>query len=230
MELRTIIWKLTLQPRVVEIQFDPNRGFYNRVPTPAALRVCKDSRAEIIKLYPTCFGNHVYPPSTLFNFRIDTLYVDECLQTHTLLLLASLKDHEMKGLRFMAIDHWINEDTEIGGNTEVDTFKSFKKILPAMPSMQALQVVYNLECWGDTDFPGGSGPMELFEEWPDRLKKLHCCLDYLTFSEMGFDECDEDELLEYVCDDHYLPESDEELAGVDLPIMGSIWGWRPTKD
>lgn len=75
-EIRQIIWRLTLQPRIVEVKFIESRGFYTRVPTPTALQVYRDSRRALLASYPTCFGNVIYTPLILFNFSLDTLYFD----------------------------------------------------------------------------------------------------------------------------------------------------------
>ena len=186
-----MIWEFTLTPRVIETEFLTERGFYTRVPTPLALKVCKDSREAVERLYPGCFGNNIYEPRILFNFSMDTLYLDSGVQHQTLLLLAGLNEAELKGLRFMAIDDTINENYDISDTTEYDTFELVKKLLPKMPSMQALQIVQNVEDWNELSLPGSLAPMQLFEKWPDMLEVYHSCfedLDSVNLEDMTEEE------------------------------------------
>jgi hypothetical protein len=76
-EIRQLIWHLTLEPRVVEITFSDNNGFGSGTTCPVALKVNRDSRASVMKSYPFCFGSSWYPSSTRFNFTLDTLCISD---------------------------------------------------------------------------------------------------------------------------------------------------------
>lgn len=91
-ELRNMIWCLTLQPRVVEMHWkpiqaeqdpdeantlDPNdiNHYYSRATLPTALQTCRDSRDAVLPFYPLCFASRTHEPKTRFNLSIDTLYL-----------------------------------------------------------------------------------------------------------------------------------------------------------
>lgn len=76
--------KLALEPRVVKVDFDSHvldgfiadfdtsllePGFSSRVPVPAGLRVCQDSRAAVESLYPLCFGNYLWGARIRFDLH-----------------------------------------------------------------------------------------------------------------------------------------------------------------
>lgn len=50
-EIRNIIWRLTLQARAIDVAYSMQRGFYSRTKTPVALKVCKESR-EAVSIHP----------------------------------------------------------------------------------------------------------------------------------------------------------------------------------
>jgi hypothetical protein len=97
-ELRALIWNASLQPRVVEIMFVESRGFFTRVGSPTALRICKDFRAAVMSSYPVCFGNAMFKPRTVFNLSLDTLYIGLLVQDQVLHLVASLGIKELAEL------------------------------------------------------------------------------------------------------------------------------------
>ncbi|KAL2061896.1 hypothetical protein VTL71DRAFT_7274 [Oculimacula yallundae] len=219
-EIRIIIWRFTLEARAVEIQWTETRGFFTRVPTPMALRVCRDSREAVNSLYPRCFGNVLYEPKIVFNFTLDTLYIDQNLQNQALHFLASLSTEEVAKIRYLAVDNYINEDWEYGGSIEWDLLKVFNKLASNMPALQEYRLVRNLVFCSDDEVQEGIGPMHLYEEWPLEIWRQHCC-DHDHFIDYeSDDECD--------CDTP--PDTTKETAGLKIPKMGAIWGWRPTKD
>lgn len=50
-EIRQMIWRLTLQGRNIEVEFHSDHGFYSRAIIPTALRVCRDSRTAVRTLF-----------------------------------------------------------------------------------------------------------------------------------------------------------------------------------
>ncbi|KAE8443890.1 hypothetical protein EG329_001299 [Mollisiaceae sp. DMI_Dod_QoI] len=100
-EIRHMIWRKTLQPRIVEMRWksipaevsrhiaterNPDRVaalsgthgicYYSPAPLPVALLVCRDSRNAVDALYPLCFATATSGPATRFNMSIDILYLD----------------------------------------------------------------------------------------------------------------------------------------------------------
>ncbi|KAH6673820.1 hypothetical protein B0J14DRAFT_463178, partial [Halenospora varia] len=102
-ELRHMIWKMTLRPRVVEIEFSQRHGFYSQNPLPMALKACQDSRLAVKGLYPCCFGNFIYTRQIVFNGMLDTLYISFDMQHQILHLFASLTLREATQLQYLAI-------------------------------------------------------------------------------------------------------------------------------
>jgi hypothetical protein len=105
-EIRTIIWRLSLAPRVVELRYNAG-GFFSDIIDPPALRVCQGSRNAVIDLYPRCFGAFYRPPRTRFNLALDTLYLSEEVEKNDkkiLLLFAGFRDLEISGLQYLALD------------------------------------------------------------------------------------------------------------------------------
>ncbi|KUJ10516.1 uncharacterized protein LY89DRAFT_263277 [Mollisia scopiformis] len=87
-EIRCMIWKFSLQPRVVEIATDiqvvedtPYPGdvyegtyYYSKARLPAILDVCHESRSATLPLYPLCF--RYSGPGIRFNVSFDILYIN----------------------------------------------------------------------------------------------------------------------------------------------------------
>jgi 2EXR family len=103
-EMRTMIWKLTLEPRMVEIDFDDEKGFYSKINYPVGLTVFQDSRQAVIGYYSLCFGSVWLPHKTRFNFSLDAIYLDKSFIEHVRLLFSSLMREEVKKIQYFAID------------------------------------------------------------------------------------------------------------------------------
>lgn len=229
-----MVWELTLKPRAIEMEFSQQRGFYTRVPTPVAFSVCRSSRESVLNHYNICFGNNLFPARTLFNLKLDTLLISPALQYHTLHFYVSLKESELNQIRFVAIDSDVDEDVGFG-RMDTDAIEEFKKMLPVMPALQDFRIILNLEYWGEGGQNAGTGPMEIYEEWPEKLMAQHACCDCCDPDCTGAgSDHDEDSDVEYdadyTCAYHELPDFSRELQGVATPSSGGIWGWRPTKD
>ncbi|PVH69462.1 hypothetical protein DL98DRAFT_522166 [Cadophora sp. DSE1049] len=220
-EIRMMIWELSLEARTVEIQWTETRGFFSRVPTPMALRVCKDSRGAVKSKYPLCFGNVLYKPSTSFNFSLDTLYVDHCFQNQALHFITSLSPDELASIRYLAVDSMLNEDFMGDSMVDWDPSAVCRKLASSMPALQEYLVVHDFFYWTWDDIEEGNGPMELYEDWPDGVWKQHYC----DPDAYHYDEGIED----YTCELHELPGVDKLTAALKVPKVGSIWGWRSLK-
>jgi len=222
LELRQIIWELSLESRVVEVEFSETRGFFTRVPIPVALRVCRDSRHAVGAAYPVSFGNILYQPRILFNFSLDTLYFDQAIQNQFLHFLATMKTEEVKKISFVAIDSDIEFDEEHWGDAYIDCFKALCNVAPSLPALKEALLVQFIPHASQDDIPIGNGTMQLFEEWPHEVWSYHWCDPDDEF--FGFPD--------YVCDEHVLEEP-HQLSGLkDLRRVKtrSVWGWRATKD
>ncbi|TVY87597.1 hypothetical protein LAWI1_G007528 [Lachnellula willkommii] len=250
-ELRAMIWKFTLEARIVEIDFQETRGFYTQVETPVALRVCKDSRDAAISSYPACFGNLMFTPRTVFNFSLDTLYIGLRVQSDILHLVGSLNATEISKLQSLAIDRDINLDLEMGGHCEINYESCVKRAASLMPNLRVFLQVFDLVDWLEEDcIDEGTGPMKLYLEWPTKVENMHTCpmmsggrcacgryhgidSEDSDCSEYYDDGYDVD--YEPVCGKHDLPDEYEmeplpsRSGGRSTPKVSAIWGWRPTK-
>ncbi|KUJ15140.1 uncharacterized protein LY89DRAFT_750399 [Mollisia scopiformis] len=133
-ELRQMIWKLTLQPRVVELEFgnigfedqdsldssfesyggendeddrvelNSRKGFYTTTRNPIVMEVSRDSRNAVLHLYPKCFGSLWYPKCTRFNMAIDTLYIGSGLCKVVPLFFGILSKEERHGIQYLAFN------------------------------------------------------------------------------------------------------------------------------
>ncbi|TLS27171.1 hypothetical protein PpBr36_04595 [Pyricularia pennisetigena] len=75
-ELRLEIWRLTFQPRAVEVRYQPETDECRTIThPPAVLQVCRESREEALRFYHKCFGTKTQEPLIYFNSSIDILYI-----------------------------------------------------------------------------------------------------------------------------------------------------------
>jgi hypothetical protein len=235
-ELRVMIWNITVVPRVVEVTFSQDHGIYSRTITPIALRICPDSRSAVIHAYPTCFGNFLYQPRTLFNFSLDTLYFHSNMYSEVMLLFSGLKPEEATRLERIAISETCNEDWYDGEEVAVDAFHTLRMVVPTLPALQGIQLVYDLAMWTDAGVDEGDGAMRLYKKWPDylmmdhietmqRVRGMCSCGECYGFSDedVDFDE------FECHCGEHDLPDPDRphSLGGIEGVELTSVWGWRP---
>jgi hypothetical protein len=71
LEVRLMIWNLTIEPRIIEVIQIPCVGFITKTPSPVALAVCQESRNEFIRHYLRCCGTFYNPSHIRFNHDID---------------------------------------------------------------------------------------------------------------------------------------------------------------
>jgi hypothetical protein len=233
LEIRMMIWKLTLQPRILELQFSYIRGFFTKAKGPVALRVNQESRNTVKPLYPLCFGNVVYQPRVLFNFSIDTLFLEHDFQPQLLLFLASLKLDEMVQLKYLAVDTRIDTDYGDGEHADIDTELVIRNVVPSMIALKEIRLIIDLDYCPEIDIehPSGNGPMELFDDnWPNYVRDYH--IDYHEAMCDCDGECfgldSDDELCGcHDCGCMDLPELDHDWEQVEGPTVCYAWGWRP---
>ncbi|KAK6610470.1 hypothetical protein H4I96_02068 [Botrytis cinerea] len=111
-EMRDTIWRLTLEPRLVEVRpkYEYRDVFYSTAPLPIVMTVCKDSERAVQSLYPKCFGSWLGPATIRFNFKIDTLYLDWKIQEHLMSFLLSISLQEAEKIQFLALDQYLRWD------------------------------------------------------------------------------------------------------------------------
>lgn len=217
-EIHQEIWKFSLQPRAIEIEYNTTHGYYTRVKTPAALSVCKDSRDAVKFLYPLCFGSVVYEATIVFNFSIDTLYIDSELGHELVPFIFGLNKHEADNLQFLAIDRFLEDYLEATEYESLfDPIPLLQKATRSMPALKEVRAVVKLDdYWHEHGIPEGNGPIELSEHMPDIVHA------YINHEEIHLD--DEDGMSE--CGE--LPNADDWLELFQAPTKSAIWGRRPT--
>lgn len=167
-EIRTLIWHFTLQPRVIEVDFLQEQGFITTAPVPVCLQVNKETRASVLPFYSLCFGNLVHPPRIRFNFALDTLYLKGTMQPWVLPLLAGMSRTEVASLRRLAVGEDIDDTEYLENYTEYKVIKALETVIPLMKSLQVFQIVYPFDCGYDI-----ARTLQLCTEIPE--DHLHDC-------------------------------------------------------
>ncbi|KAE8452594.1 hypothetical protein EG329_013853 [Mollisiaceae sp. DMI_Dod_QoI] len=216
-EVRQAVWKMSLRPRVIEIEYNKEHGFYSRVKPPIALSVCKDSRDAVEYLYPLCFGNVIHEPAIVFNFSMDTLYFDTAFGSHTVPFLFSLKQKEAENIQALAFDRSLDDYFDEWIGWELEAINALEKYTRSMPALKEVYVVCRLDkWWHEHGFPEGGGPIELMESFSHDLQQYMYHELFHLDDEDGASDCQE------------LPHYDDLLESFQAPTKGAIWGWRPT--
>lgn len=216
-EIRQAIWKRSLDPRVIELKYNSNHGFYASTRVREALKVCSDSRKAVLPFYQLCFGNVLQEPAVVINFKLDTIYFDSDFGPHVVPFLMSLKVYEATQITSIAIDRYVDEYREYIDAPDYDNFAAIKQAMRVMPAMKEVNIVYKLdEMWHDHGLPQGRGSIELFDTYP---WEMQCFINIAVHldDEDGASECLD------------MPNSDGVLEDFQVPLKGSLWGWRRTK-
>ncbi|EPE33116.1 hypothetical protein GLAREA_06128 [Glarea lozoyensis ATCC 20868] len=240
LELRAMVWQMTLVPRTVEVNYVPVRGFYSRTITPIALRACPDSRSAVIYAYQMCFGNFIHSPRTPFNFSIDTIYLDNNVENDVTLILTCLKPQEAARIQRIAISEYVDMNWATCIRSEDNTFDLIRQVVPLLPALRSIQLVNDLSLRvEEMNYHEGAGAVKLYDSWPaglleDHLRMMntggsmcacgHCFDDYTAeeiYEEIGDCPCGDHEL-----EDPTLPDL---LGGIEGVKVTSIWGWRPSE-
>lgn len=127
---------MTFLPRIVAMAFGISNGFYSLALMPVALSVNRESRELTLAAYPNSFGSRMYPDKTAFNFSLDTLYLPVGSQSFISHLFGVMTTHEMKDLRYLAIDHQVL--------SPLNSKKFLKLALKELPRLENLFIVYDL--------------------------------------------------------------------------------------
>lgn len=218
LEIRQMIWKCTLKPRIVELSYKEEHGFYSRVKAPVALQVCSESRKAVEYLYPLRFGSILDNPAIAFNFSLDTLYFDIIVDEDIIHFLALLKLEETNHIKYLAVDYLVYASREWSERPVQDSFPALKKAAVAMPELKEFLVVYKLnEGHHEHGLPVGRGTMQLYEKFPWDLYYYLACRECHLDDEDAESDC------------HDLPNSEQLVEGVNVEKAGSVWGWRPTE-
>jgi hypothetical protein len=182
-EIRAIIWKMTLQPRVVELARYPDAGFRALVSHPPALEVSRDSRAATIQLYPLCFGTYWYAPTTRFNYALDTIYLDYGILHELAFFVAILSQSELSQIRYLALDMSLFVDERyisVGDNgTYQETLSGgLERVVNVLPALEQLTEVHDMRVWAEhcfwfpekDDLNSNGGQIDFSKELPLRLQ------------------------------------------------------------
>lgn len=127
MEVRLEIWNLTMLPRTVDIHIRqigflnttcwPLAELYSPTPVPAALHVCRESRAEALHTYKLCFGTHmsstdskhgmfcfIRNPRTYFSYEMDVANFKCAGKLEGKLPLTYMMEEDMINIRHIRTD------------------------------------------------------------------------------------------------------------------------------
>jgi hypothetical protein len=210
-ELRQMIWKLTLKPRIVELQLSPNdRCFFSQARTPTGLRICRDSRDAILPFYPARFGSNFKPARIRFNYELDTLYFDQDFSPFVFHFLDILKTKDVAEIRYIALNETLGFDSDDDDAHEI-FWHQLEKCMKRFKRMKSCLVVLGLEyevniTLADEFYSDQSKPIEFFDNIPqDLLKRPE--LGLLNDSRKYF---------------HYTSEWKRPRARL-------VWGWRRTQ-
>ncbi|KAL5316631.1 hypothetical protein ACEPPN_015680 [Leptodophora sp. 'Broadleaf-Isolate-01'] len=134
-----MIWKFTLEPRVVEMEFSENLGFYTVCKVPTALKVSQESQDTVKKSYVECFSSLWYHRGTLFNSAMDTLYLSRDFFDHVPAFFHTFHEKETAGIRYIAIDE---DDFETGYNYESC---AVPQRLEGLTALEEVTIVYDFK-------------------------------------------------------------------------------------
>lgn len=221
-ELRTSIWRLTLEPRVVAVscgylfpaRYGHVQGIFTKTPPPTALCVCRDSHQAVISNYPLRFGTAFTIPKIRFNFDIDTLLLDPDMDTHYALFFNGMKTEDLTRVKRLAVcnlsegnvQRWQVEES---GGYVIDRAYIVRTVVPAMESLEKIIDVRAPRCEMGEEPPGGDGQMRLFDILPKGLNEAYG-VDFYGNSLAGA-----------------APMNPYSMAGVKVT---GVWGWCPTKE
>ena len=174
-ELRRMIWRLSLQPRTIEIEERYDEKSYRcSSRTPSVLSVSRDSRAAVIELYPYCFSSRSKVPAIRFNFALDTLFIAGLFDGTALHLLDILTDKELSSIRHVAVDEICGYDDQ-DDNAQPIFWSNLKKSMDAFTGLEDLLIVLDVFAYTETlpDFQYNDDEFEylceFYDEFPQEL-------------------------------------------------------------
>lgn len=238
-ELRQMIWRLTLIPRIVEVLWmvhdddedDPEEHademvpddieYVAHAPLPVALQTCKDSRYAVLGLYPLCFPSETNDAGIRFNFSLDTLYINDDLDLVYHRFMGMLQPTEVSSIKYLALcdSAGYREHSEAWDEYWEHLGKSIKNL----PALKEFTIVVDALAPVDIDdLPQSHPAVEVVE----RYYKGEDVTRAIMFSEEYPDEIrrrvqiPEDEL-----DDEIFSQHPEQNSWVQERAR-LVWGWR----
>jgi hypothetical protein len=142
LELRLVIWSLTLQPRVVEIRYSRllDTGFKSSSHLPVALQICQESRSRVLDQYPFCFGSKFHPANIRFSFALDTLYIPGAVTWDVNHLRKILENLELSSIKHLAI----SANVLPSGAVPNETFRAaVKRAVEKFTGLEELLIVFD---------------------------------------------------------------------------------------
>jgi hypothetical protein len=183
-ELRHIIWRCTLRPRIVEIQDRygadtdiTHAVFGTATQLPTAFYVSRDSRSAVISLYPHIGSQFLKKPSVRFNSSIDTLYIPSHFDIWVLQFLEALGSSHPEGLQRLAISEEMSVAEDVSSDVKfwrsmqdcIKRFSNLRELIIALEIWTIVDEVYyekHFDHYIDHDM---FKPIMLFDEIPSEL-------------------------------------------------------------
>ncbi|KAF8861041.1 hypothetical protein BDZ45DRAFT_740640 [Acephala macrosclerotiorum] len=149
LEIQDIIWRFSLQPRVVEVEYVELKGkrqYYSRAALPSAFYICHDSHNAVIPCYPRYFGSKQCSPTVLFNPSLDTLYLEHFFEEKLLDFFEDLGDRELVRLENIAISEIAGMG--LGGlGAGIQALENWEKLgiwMKKLPALRNLLIVQEI--------------------------------------------------------------------------------------
>jgi hypothetical protein len=164
-EIRWMIWYLSLEPRIVEILLRSSGAIYSNAALPTAFRVSKDSRAAVLLYYPLHFALGFQPAATHINFKLDTIYLHRSDEEDFFFsFFRSLTKKEKTDMKYLAVEESFRyaDDIQDDGST---TFESLQEGVKLITGLKELGIVEDLQFMFD-HWSQIEGKMQLFEAFP----------------------------------------------------------------
>lgn len=171
LELRLVIWSLTLQPRVVEIRYSRllDTGFKSSSHLPVALQVCQESRSRVLDQYPFCFGSKSHPANIRFSFALDTLYIPGAVTWDVNHLRKILANLDLSSIKYLAI----SANVLRSGAVPNETFRAaVKKAVEKFTGLEELLIVFDYAEMNPRI--AEAGEISLFNKVPHEFSYFTC--------------------------------------------------------
>lgn len=116
-------------------------GFSSNALLPASTRACRESRRAVPAQYECCFNSFHNPARVLFNFDVDTLYLEtKTIRPMCWYLRGVLKETELERLRYLAVDEELLD--EEGKNAGFAA--GLGRAVMAMTRLEELKIVLDI--------------------------------------------------------------------------------------
>lgn len=171
LELRQKIWRLALEPRVVEVfvSEDVEIRFWTRAKLPALFYVCKDAQQAVNSLYHSYFGSRLLPTRIRFYPTLDTLFLSTCTEDTLAQISTILKPSELDSIRFLAV-----VENVIGYNSSNEgppgdfryvhpKRQLIRKMVSKMTNLDRVQLTNDISCYRNEEL----AKVDTMENIPD---------------------------------------------------------------